>query len=102
MFFHMSGALRGTIRSSGREMTRSGVPIFHLSSSNLTGGGISAGFPLGAPASTHSTMVAISLLESPPSLLDLLMPTLGSTYHSRIIRDANFSLIAFDHRRTSS
>src|ERR1700730_9063486 len=102
MFFHMSGALAGTVKSSGNETIRSGVPIFHLSSSNLTGGGISAGFPFGAPASAHWTMVEISFVESPPSFLNVLMPTFGSTYHGGIIRKVTFSLIAFAHGRSSS
>ena len=44
---------------------RSGVPMLHLAlSSNLRGGGMSSGFPFGAPESTHFAIVAISWSDS--------------------------------------
>src|SRR5436309_2101215 len=56
-------------------MTRSGCPICHVSlSSNLRGGCMSAGFPCGAPLSTHLTMTAISSSDKEMSLLNRWTP----------------------------
>jgi len=49
---------------------RSGVPMRHdLPSGNVSGGGISAGFPCGAPVSAHVAIFAISSSLSEKSSL---------------------------------
>ncbi len=48
------------ITVTGDETTRSGSPIVHsVASFQTNGGGMSAGFPRGAPRSTHSPIKAI-------------------------------------------
>ena len=56
------------------------------------GGGMSAGFPCGAPASTHLTMVAISSSVSDRSLLKCWMPTFLSMNHGGISRSDDLLL----------
>ena len=81
---HQSGALPFTGRSCV-ETTRSGVPISQLlPSSNLRGGGMSAGLPRGAPLSAHLPIVATSASLSDGSSLYLWMPTFFSMYHGGI------------------
>src|SRR5439155_3717221 len=95
-FLHWSGPDPAISRSFGSICTiRSGSPIFHLLSSNTSGGGVSAGFPRGAPESTHFTIVAISSSEIPLSFLNFRMHTLGLTYHDGLIRNNTFYLIEF-------
>ena len=61
------------------------VPLVEVA--ELTrGGGMSAGLPAGAPASTHFAMVAISASVSDGSSLNLVMPTWRSMYHGGISR----------------
>src|SRR5216683_1413186 len=55
-------------------------------SSNCRGGGISAGFPIGAPASTHLAMRSTSSSVGDGSFLNFLMPTDLSIYHGGISR----------------
>src|SRR5437870_2097659 len=62
--------------SFGNVMTRSGSPICHVSlSSNFRVGGMSAGFPFTAPASTHFTIVAIFSSVKEMSFLKYCTPT---------------------------
>src|SRR5689334_15411993 len=66
----------------------------HVSvSSNLRGGGISAELPLGAPSSTHLTMVAISWSDSDTSFLKWRTPTFLSMYQGGISRATTFCVI---------
>src|SRR5260370_919377 len=100
---HWSGGLADTIQSLGKLMMRSGCPISQLSeSSNWRAGGMSAGFPCGAPASTHLVIVAISSSVNDTSLLKLWTPTFLSMNQGGISREATFALIAFAYGRVSS
>ena len=86
---------------------RSGVPIAHaLPSSNLRGGGMSAGLPRGAPLSAHLAIFAISSSLSDGSFLYFWMPMFFSMYHGGITPACGpmpvRCLIARAHGRTSS
>src|SRR5207302_3281767 len=91
-----SGDLARTTTSFGKLTMMSGWPICHVSlSSNLRAGGMSAGFPLGAPLSTHLAMTAISSSDKEMSLLKRWTPTFLSMCHGGISRMRIFSLIDF-------
>src|SRR5262249_33580607 len=67
---HLSGPTAGTATSTDFS-TRSGSPIVHLSVvSNWRGGGMLAGFPWGAPLSTHLAIFATSASPSEGSFLN--------------------------------
>src|SRR5262245_33381430 len=103
---HLSGPAAGTT-ICGECNTRSGSPIVHLSLlAKSRAGGMSAGLPRGAPASTHFAIVAISSSLSDGSSLNFWMPMFFSTNHggmtpAREPRPVRV-LIARDHGRTSS
>ena len=81
----------------------SGVPICQVSVfAHWRGGGMSAGFPCGAPASTHFTMASISRSVSDRSLLKCWTPTFLSMNHGGISRAATFRLIDAAHGRASA
>src|SRR5688572_2989849 len=81
---HQSGAFAFT-STSFVETIRSGVPMFHVSAlSKLRGGGMSAGFPRGAPPSAHLAILAISSSLSDGSSLYIWMPMFFSMYHGGI------------------
>src|SRR5262249_39692937 len=64
---------------------RSGVPIVHVfASSHVRGGGMSPGFPRGAPVSAHLAIFATSSSLSDGSFLKLWMPMFFSMYHGGI------------------
>ena len=66
-------AATALIGRTGDETTRSGFPKLHSAPvGNCRGGGASAGFPCGAPLSTHLAMFAISASLSERSSLNLL------------------------------
>ena len=71
------------------------------SDSSSIGGGASAGFPRGAPASTQRPMAAISASDSDGSSLNRRTPTLRSMNHGGISRCAVLSRMARAHGRTS-
>ena len=103
---HQSGATAGT-STLGEEMINSGLPSRHaFASVNVSGAGMSAGLPRGAPPSTHLAIFAISSAPSDVSSLKCWMPTVLSMYHGGIT--SGFAprpvrcLIAFAHGRTSS
>src|SRR2546425_2013565 len=92
----------GGILNVGYFTIRSGVPIVHaVLSICLGGGGMSAGFPCGAPESTHLTMVAISASLSEGSLLNFWMPMVRSMNQGGISRAEILVLIARAHGRAS-
>ena len=66
------------------------------------GGGASAGSPMGAPASTHATIVPISSSVSETSFLNSWIPTFRSTCQGGISRVDTFSRMTGAHGRTSS
>ena len=103
MVGHRSGPLAGTMKSCGISTIRSGVPMLHRSLSlNLRGGGMSAGFPCGAPESTHFAIVAISPSERATLLENSCIPTFGSMCQGGMFRKTTFCLMALAHGRTSS
>ena len=73
-----------------------------LASVNSRGGGMSAGFPRGAPTSTQAAIVAISAFFSDRSCLKLWMPTVLSIVHGGISRLTTFVLIDRAQGRASS
>src|SRR5881396_306584 len=100
---HASGASGGTVHGCGTLMMRLGVPILHCStSSNLRGGGRSAGLPLMVPPSTHAAIVAISASLSEISSLNFWMPTFFSMCHGGISRATTRRLIDRAQGRASS
>src|SRR5712691_1788232 len=89
----------------GDETMRSGVPISHsLGPANLSGGGMSAGFPRGAPLSTHVAIFATSSSLREMSPLYCWMPTFFSMYHggiaSGLLRRPVLYLMDSAHGRT--
>src|SRR5215467_13014700 len=68
---------------------------------NSRGFGRSAGFPSGAPESTHFTIVSISLSLSEGSFLNFWMPTCLSMNHGGISRVETLVLIDRAHGRAS-
>src|SRR5262245_49344979 len=64
-----------------------------LGPANSRGRGMSAGFPRGAPWSTHAASLAISALLSDRSCAKLWMPTVLSIVHGGISRLTVFALI---------
>src|SRR5687767_7749460 len=75
----------------------------HVSASaNWRGGGMSAGFPCGAPASTHFMMVEMSASVSERSLLKCCTPMFLSMNHGGISRATTFCLIDLAHGRVCS
>lgn len=70
------------------ETTRSGSPMVQPAASQTSGGGRSAGFPRGAPASTQAAMVSISASLSEGSSLKCWMPMFLSMNHGGISRAA--------------
>src|SRR5262245_37900043 len=84
---------------------RSGFPIFQ-SSLKVRAGGMSAGFPSGAPASTHLPTAWISSLVREGSFAYSWMPIVLSTYHGGMTpaRGPNPVRFLIDraHGRTSS
>src|SRR5205809_3634497 len=98
---YRSGPVAGIV-NAGYFTTRSGVPIRHvLRSSSLGIGGMSAGFPCGAPASTHLTIVAISPSLNEGSSLYFWIPIVLSRNHGGISRLLTRSLIERAHGRAS-
>ena len=84
-------------------MTSLGSVNCHLfKSGNSRAGGMSAGFPCGAPVSTHLTIAAISVSVSDTSLLKCWTPTFLSMNHGGISRAATFRLIDAAHGRASA
>ena len=63
---------------------------------------MSAGFPCGAPLSTHLTMTAISSSDKEMSLLNRWTPTFLSMCHGGISRARTFCLIDFAQGLASS
>ena len=73
----------------------SGLPMNQASRSlNCRGWGMSAGLPIGAPASTHAAMVATSASLNDGSSLNFVMPMWRSICHGGISRATTFCLIA--------
>ena len=62
---------------------------------------MSAGLPIGAPASTHAAMVAISASLSDGSSLNFVMPIVRSMCQGGISRATTFCLIDRAHGRAS-
>ena len=58
---------------------------------------MSAGLPIGAPASTHAAMVAISASLSEGSSLNFVIPMCRSMCHGGISRATTFCLIERAH-----
>src|SRR6266852_1449018 len=73
-----------------------------LVSVNSRGGGMSEGFPLGAPSSTHAAILAMSALLSERSCLKLWMPTVLSRVHGGISRLTTLALTDRAQGRASS
>src|SRR5262245_5677870 len=75
---------------------------FHpWSSGQDFGAGIAFGSPCGAPASTHLTIVSISLSEIERSFLNFWTPTVLSMSHGGMVWSATRVRIARAHGRTS-
>ena len=71
--------------TSGDDTIRSGLPICHSPPLwKFSGGGMSAGFPRGAPLSTHFAILAISSSLSEGSSLYCWMPMSFSMYQGGI------------------
>src|SRR5258706_11883710 len=103
MLPHQSGPAAATTFGSSIVTIRSGFGLCHaVMSGNGLLGGMSAGFPRGAPASTHLLMVATSSSVSEMSFLKLLMPMVRSMNHGGISRDSGFVLIERAHGLPSS
>ena len=89
----------GILKSSVIVNTTSGLPMVQPST-NVGAVGRSLSSPFGAPASTHATMVAISLSESRGSFLKT--PCAGSAPHGGMVRVETRCLIDRAHGRASS
>src|SRR5262245_10803694 len=99
---YRSGPAAG-ILNVGYCTMRSGLPIVQVLADCCVGmGGMSAGFPCGAPESTHFTMVAISASLSEGSFLYFWMPIVLSRNHGGISRLLTRVLIAWAHGRASA
>ena len=72
------------------------------SAGHSTGGGMSAGLPRGAPASTQATIVSISASVSEMSFSNSWMPIVLSMCHGGIERSATLVRMDRAHGRTSS
>ena len=97
-----AGMVNGTDRT-----TRSGGPSSESNRNRSplgqsSGGGMSAGSPSGAPASTQRTMMSISASLSEMSLMNRWMPTVLSRNHGGISRAVTRALMARAHGRDSA
>ncbi len=100
---HQSAASVFTVKTFGIGTIRSGLPMCQRSaSSNWRGGGMSAGFPRGAPAAAHADNVSISRSVSDGSSLNCRMPTVRSTCQGGICRASTRCLIERAQGRASS
>ena len=100
---NQSGASGATTYGSGIGTIRSGSPICQSKFiEKSTGGGMSAGFPRGAPLSTQRTMVVISSSLSDLSSLKPCTPMFLSMNHGGILRVVTFSLIDLAQGRACS
>src|SRR5713101_1864440 len=81
---HQSGD-KALIVTVGVDTIKSGCPIFQsVPSENVSDGGMSAGFPIGAPLSAHVAILAISASLKEGSFLYFWMPMFFSMYHGGI------------------
>src|SRR5438874_8506875 len=102
---HQSGAPAFMV-TTGVETIRSGSPSVHFEASpSRRGGGKSAGFPSGAPLSTHLEILAISRSLRELSFLYFWIPMSFSTYQGGMTpglsRKAVRNLMDFAQGRTS-
>src|SRR5204862_175581 len=88
-------------RRAAGDVERLGRLCQRSESSNCRGFGASAGLPIGAPASTHLTIVSISSPRSDGSFLKRWMPTCGSMPQGGISRSTTRCLMARAQGRTS-
>ena len=100
---HQLAPSAGTTKGSGIGTIQSGSPVCQMSrAANSTGGGMSAGLPRGAPASTQSTMVSISASLSERSYLKPCTPMFLSMNQGGMVRVSTFSRMARAQGRVSS
>src|SRR5262245_1269619 len=83
-------------------MTMSGLNCHSELLANCRAGGMSAGFPRGAPLSAHFTIVAISASVNEGSFLNFWIPIVRSMWNGGISRAATLVFIVFAHGRASS